>query len=243
VVEAAHGTSRALEEARRRQQVQDLFERYLTRGVAHLLLANPEHLKRGGTVREATVLFMDIREYARWAQQQPPERVMHEVNTLMDEIVPVVEGQRGWVVQYTGDGLLAVFGVPDPVEDHAQKAVAAGIGMVRVSRCRSAAREREGDKPLRVGCGIHTGKVAFGNRGGASRLEVAVVGDTVNVAARLEQLNKEEALNEGFASELIISQETRDRLGSLPPLRGPFQMAIKGHAEPMTIYQVQVCDE
>src|SRR5260370_10798712 len=114
------------------------------------LLGHPGHLRMGGVEGEASVLFLDIRGYTTASQGRSPAAVMDELNAFFAATVPVVEQREGLVLQYTGDGLLAVFGGPRPLADHAQAAVDAAIGMVRVSRRLSAARAATGGKSLRV---------------------------------------------------------------------------------------------
>ena len=113
------------------------------------------------------------------------------------------------------------------------------MAIVRISREGLA----DSSLPARVGCSLHSGLVAIGNRGGPGRIEFAVVGDTVNVAARLEELNKAPRLNEEFPSEIVISAATYERLVDPPPVRGPFEFPIRGRREPLRVYQVRVSDE
>jgi adenylate cyclase len=234
---------RAMAELRRRLRIQGLFERYMPRAVADDLLRHPAHLRMGGTELEASILFLDIRGFTALSQGRAPTAVMDELNELFAEIVPVIDRCGGLLFKYTGDGLLAVFGAPQPLENHAEAAVKAAAEIVEVSRRLSASRVLGGGKAVRVGCGINSGLVVCGNLGREERVEYTVIGDTVNLAARLEELNKAPELNTEFPSEVVISGATYDRLSDPPPVRGPFELAIRGRQGPLRLYQVNIPHE
>jgi class 3 adenylate cyclase len=206
-------------------------------------LRHPAHLKLGGVECEASVLFVDIRGFSAMAQRQSPSAVLGELNQFFAAIVPVIDACGGLVLEYTGDGLLALFGAPQRLENHAQAAVDAAIGIVHASRRMSAERRGEGGRPLRIGCGINSGPVVCGNLGWAQRSQFAAIGDTTNVAARLEELNKAPLLNDEFPSEIVISEATFTQLTTAPPVRGPFPVEIRGRQGQMRIYQVRVSNE
>lgn len=240
---AGHHLARSLEEAHRRQWIQGLFGRYVTPDIVDYLLRHPSHLQLGGEECEASVLFLDIRGFTAYSQGRPPAAVMDELNELFREIVPAIERCGGLLYKYTGDGLLAVFGAPRPVANHAQAAVDAASEIVRLSRRISTVRVSAGRQPVRVGCGVNSGLVVCGNLGDLSRAEYTVIGDTVNLAARLEELNKAPELNAEGPSQVVISRETYDRLAQPPPTRGPFELTIRGREGRLQVYQVQIHDE
>jgi adenylate cyclase len=238
-----HHVARSVEETRRRRHIQHLFGRYVTPDIVEYLLRHPSHLQLGGEEREVSVLFIDIRGHTAASQRRKPSVVLAELNELFCRIVPVIQRHGGLIYGFRGDGFLAVFGAPRPLEDHAQAAVEAAIDAVRGTRRISADRVQAGGKPVRIGCAVHSGLVVCGNLGGVERAEFTVIGDTVNTAARLEELNKSAELNADVPSEVVISQETCQLLRQRPPMRGPFSLAIRGREGQTLVHKVEVSDE
>src|SRR5262249_17292180 len=153
---AGHHTGRSVEEARRRRWIQGVFGRYISTEIVTDLLRHPEHLDLGGVEREVSVLFLDIRGYTRFAHGRSPTAVMEALNAFFGVVAPVIDRCQGLILEYTGDGLLAVFGAPTPLPHHAQAAVAAAIGIVQASRhSLGSASELGPDRSsFRVGCGV-----------------------------------------------------------------------------------------
>ena len=160
-----------------RERIREFFGTYVDRDVA-------EHILRGGESLEAdevevTLMFVDVRSFTAFAERLPPIDVVAALNRLFERIVPLVHRHGGHVDKYAGDGLLAVFGAPRRHGDHADRAVTAAFEI-------SEAVRDEFDDALSVGVGLNSGPVVAGNIGGAGRLEFSVIGDAVNVAARVE---------------------------------------------------------
>ena len=147
-----------------------------------------------------TVLFADVRAFTSYSEGVAPTEAVALLNTLFDVIVPVLHEHDGHANHYLGDGLLAIFGAPNPLERHADAAVEAAIEIQR--RVKTVF-----GTSLRLGIGINTGPVIAGTVGGGGRHEFTVIGDTVNVAARVEQLTKEtgDAILIGEATRLALS--------------------------------------
>lgn len=228
----AHYGVRSMEEARRQRWLQNLFGRYVSRGILEHLLRSPAHLELGGEEREVSVLFVDIRGFTAYSEGRRPAAVLQDLNAFFEVIVPVVDEHGGLLYKYTGDGLLAVFGAPQALPHHPQAAVDAAIEITRAGR-------RLG---TRVGCAINSGVVVCGNIGVAARSEYTVVGDTVNLAARLEEFNKLLELNTEFASEVLMSEQTYEQLPNPPPARGPFEFQVRGREARVRVYQVRPPD-
>jgi adenylate cyclase len=237
---SGYHTARSVEEARRRLWLQGVFGRFVTPEIVTHFMQHPEALELGGVEFEVTVMFLDLRGHTTAAQGRSPAGVLEELNVFFGEVVPAIDRYGGLVLGYRGDGLLAVFGAPRILQNHAPAAVAAAIVIARASRQISAARCAAGEAPVRLGCGINTGRVVAGNIGAYERSEYTVIGDAVNVAARLEGLNKEPVLNDEFPSEVVISQATYDCLTDPPPTRGPFEFEIRGREGRMRVYQVRI---
>ena len=178
----------------KRTRIQQIFGRYVPAQVA-------EQLIEGGQLapqqREASIIFADIEGFTRLSEALPPARVIGLLNHFFGAATAIIDERGGVVVNHVGDGLIAAFNAPLPVEGHARRAVDAACGLL------SLAAEREfGGHRLRLRIGVATGPVAAGTVGGAERQTYTLYGDTVNLAQRLEQLNKE------FATDCLICGAT-----------------------------------
>jgi adenylate cyclase len=223
-----HHTVRSLQESAQRRRVESVFGRYVSPEIRDYLLRAPERLKPGGMEGDATVLFFDIRGSVSFAEHRAPADVIAALNGLFEAIVPVLDANGGLLYRYTGDGFLAVFGAPIPLPDHAQRATETAMEIVRMVHGLNA---RGGEQPpWRVGCGVHSGPLIYGNLGVAQRLEFTVIGDVVNLAARLEGLNKT------FGSEVVLSANTAKSLETPLGLYGPEAMAVAGRDEKIAVY-------
>ncbi|OBF42212.1 cyclase [Mycobacterium sp. ACS1612] len=165
-----------------RQRLQAAFGTYVDPALAARLLEQGDDVFTGER-REVTVMFIDIRDFTPFAESHTAEDTVARLNSLFAIVVPAVVDAGGHVNKFLGDGALAVFGAPNDLADHADAAVGAAVLIHRL------VAERFGGE-LRIGIGINTGKVIAGTIGGGSKLEFTLIGDTVNVAARVEQLTK-----------------------------------------------------
>jgi adenylate cyclase len=177
-----------------RQRLHEAFGRYVDPALTDRVLRDGVDL--AGEDVEVTLLFMDVRDFTAWAEHADPRAVVSRLNELFEALVPVVLAHGGHVSKFIGDGLLAVFGAPDRLPDHAARAVAAGCEMVALVRSRYG-------ETLRVGVGINTGSVVAGTIGGGGRLDFTVIGDAVNTAARVE------AATRLTGDDLLITGATR----------------------------------
>jgi adenylate cyclase len=235
--------ARAVAEADRRRRLLGLFGRYVSTEVVAHLLQHPAHLELGGEEREVSVLFVDIRGHTTASERRAPAVVLQELNAFFGQVVPVIDQYGGLVLNYEGDGLLAVFGAPRSLPNHAQAAVEAALAIVRVNRRRRADPDSPAGARVRIGCGINSGLAVCGNLGEAARSQYSIVGDTVNVASRLQELNKLPELNTEFPSEVVMSAATFGALERQPPARGPFEFAIRGREGAVCVYQARIDDD
>ncbi len=193
---------------RERKYVRSAFQRYLPPEVVEQIAADPTRLRLGGETRETTVLFSDVRDFTARAETMDAEGVVRFLNALHTPLTAAVLAQGGTVDKYIGDGLMAFWNAPLDAPDHADRACAAALAMQEAALDLDArmAREAEADGtkhlPVRIGIGLSTGLAFVGNMGSEQRLEYSMVGDTVNVAARLEAGTKE------MGAPILVSEAT-----------------------------------
>ncbi|MDP2340504.1 MAG: adenylate/guanylate cyclase domain-containing protein [Deltaproteobacteria bacterium] len=221
--------------------IKDTFSRYVSPAVVDALVADPTRLQLGGDLKDVTVLFTDIRGYSTLSEQMTPTETITLLNRYFEGVSNVILERDGMINEFEGDGILAVFGAPLDMVDHADRAIEAALAMLEAVDVLNVEWEKDGtaekwkrvglDK-LRVRIGIHSGPVVAGNVGTSKRIKYAIIGDTVNTAARVEGLNKE--LN----TTILCTEATVSRLHRLKERvrqdHGSHQ--VKGKAEPVHVY-------
>ena len=212
-----------------REKIRDIMNKVVSPQVAHQLLQRGVTL--GGEEREVSVLFADIRGFTSISETLSPPELLQLLNAYLGRMSRVIEGEQGVIDKYIGDEVMAIFGAPLSFADHAVRAVAAGVGMLRELRRFNA--EEGHASPLRIGIGIATGPVIAGNAGSPERLNYTVLGDTVNVASRLQGLTKE------YGVPLILSGATYERVATVFPCRWLGKVAVRGRQQETTLYTVE----
>jgi adenylate cyclase len=209
-----------------RERIRDAFGTYLDKDVAGFILSG--RFPDGGVEVEVSIMFCDVPGFTSFAEGVSAPEVVSSLNALFELLVPIVGRHGGHVDKFIGDGLLAVFGAPEGFPDHADRALAAGIEILDALAREPAA--------LDVCVGINTGRVVAGSIGGAGRLNFSVIGDAVNVAARVE------AATRGTGDSLLLTRATRDALlrPALVSSRGTIE--LKGKAEGVEVF-APVSDE
>ena len=214
---------------RQEEVIRRLFSLYVTPEVAQHAIKHGAEL--GGQMTEATVLFSDIRGFTSLSERMRPASLLALLNRYFDRMSDVIVDHGGFVNKFGGDSLLAVFGTPlNPIEDHPCQAIqAAGEMLVTLERFN---REQEGlgEPRIRIGIGIATGPVVAGNVGSTERLEYTVIGDTVNLASRLEEMTKD------LAPSILVSASTADLIAGRLPLTPIDQIDIRGKQAPVLVY-------
>jgi adenylate cyclase len=216
---------------RREAMVRDLFGQYVSPEVARLAIEQEGHLQ--GQVIRCTVLFADIRRFTALAEVLPPTRLIGTLNRYFERMLAAVEEEGGIVNKFGGDSLLAIFGSPlNPSEDHATRAVRAAQRM-RIALEAFNREQRAAEMPeLIVGCGVATGEVVAGNVGSTRKLEYTVIGDPVNLAARLQELSPE------LGASILVSDETAKAASDVGVLRSLGEIAVRGRAERVEVFAV-----
>jgi adenylate cyclase len=213
-----------------RARIKDTFGRFVSHEVAEAVLSG--NVPLGGERRHVTILFQDIRGFTKLSESLDPAATLKLLNRFFTEVVAAVEAEGGVVKQFTGDGVMALFGAPQPHPDHVERAVRAGLGIVARLAGLNAELGRQEIAPLVIGVGIDSGEVVAGLIGPDSRVEYGVVGDAVNLANRVESLTKE------LRATVLVSRGIADRLGSAF-LRGrATALPIKGRAEPLEVVEI-----
>lgn len=211
-----------------REFIKETFGKYVSEEVRDEVLSRDIPLD--GEVRDVSVLFADLRNFTPLVEQTKPQRVVRIINRYFQEMEAAIRAQGGLVLQFIGDEIEAVFGAPIHLADHATKAMIAAMDMNLGLNAVNRVFADRGHAPLQHGIGIHSGKVVAANIGSPARLSYALVGDTVNVASRLQDANKQ------HGTRVIISAETHQRLTRDFPLRILPKTALKGKSEPMDLF-------
>lgn len=186
--------------------------------------------------REVTVLFADLRGFTTYSESRPPEAVLALLDDFFGRMTQVVQGHGGSVNKFLGDGLLALWGAPEPQTDHPQRAVKAARDMQKVMAEIREAQQAAGDPPLRLGVGVHTGEVAAGMLGGGPQSEYTVIGDAVNLASRIEGLTRVHDV------DVLVSDTTWQRLDGRFPGRRVGEAQVKGRRAPVVVHALDLAE-
>ncbi|AKT37271.1 adenylate/guanylate cyclase domain-containing protein [Chondromyces crocatus] len=209
-----------------RNRVVNLFGQHVSAAVVDDLLARKAGAQ--SEVRKVCVMFLDIRNFTAFAEQRSPEEVVAYLNSVFEFMIESVNEHRGIVNKFLGDGFMAVFGAPLSDPDYCRNAVAAGLEIVAKIEARVASGEIP---PTRVGIALHAGEAVVGNVGSTMRKEYTVIGDVVNVASRVEALNKE------LGSQLLVTERVWEASGK-PTADVTPPMSVRGRKEPLRLFQL-----
>ena len=218
----------SFESIQERNEMANIFGQHVSPVVVEKLLHQEKELST--EMREVCVMFLDIRNFTTFSENHLPEKTVDFLNQLFEPMIDIVNGHQGIINKFLGDGFLAVFGAPFSEGHDSQNAVNAAQEIVEKVKQKIA----QGDiPPIRIGIGLHTGHVVTGNVGSSQRKEYTVIGDVVNLASRIEQLNKT------FGSQLLISSTVWEAIGKNIDTaieKGP--VYVKGRTQAVQIYQI-----
>ncbi len=204
-----------------RERLRTAFGSYVSPDVADRVMAEGELLE--GEDVEVTVLFVDICDFTSFAENSTARETVTYLNDFFGLVVPIVEKHGGHANKFIGDGVMAVFGAPERFRDHASRALAAGCEI-------AASVDARYSGALRVGIGLNSGPVSVGSVGGGGRLEFTVIGDTVNVASRVEHLTRE------TGDRVLLTEATRCLLDGSLDVEPRGEVALKGKADLIPVY-------
>jgi adenylate cyclase len=223
---------RGLTEEREKRKIRDTFARYVTQQVVEEILGNPEAMELGGKRKECTILFSDIRGFTTMSEKMPPEEVVSILNEYFNVMVKTIFEYGGTLDKFIGDAIMAVWGAPVSHPDDPKRAVLCALQMRDELKKLQRKWKEEGKPVFDTGIGINTGEVVVGNIGSVERMDYTVIGDNVNLASRLESLNKE------YKSNILISEMTYQKVKDIVEVRRIEEVQVKGKTEKVMIYEV-----
>jgi adenylate cyclase len=224
-------SARAHERVKRETLAHAAFARFMPEHIIKELVECPEKFHLGGTNKRITVLFCDVRGFARLAHRAQPETIVDLLNILFTEMAAEIFKHQGTLNKYLGDGLMALFGAPVGGDTDAVNAVAAAIGMQRRVKHVNLQLAARNLPKVTLGIGINTGEATVGCIGAEQRSEYTAIGDAVNIASRLEGIAQ--------PGQILVTRETVSELGDQFSLSDPWMVEVKHIDEPVEIYSVK----
>jgi adenylate cyclase len=215
---------------REKEMIKRAFTRYVAREVVEEVLKDPENMVLSGERREVTVLFCDIRGFTPLSERLAPEEVVALLNEFYTLMIETTFKNDGTLDKFLGDAVMSIFGAPIAHPDHALRAVRTALAMQAGVRGLNESRAAKGKEPITVGIGVSAGEVVAGTVGTEERMEYTVIGDSVNLASRLE--------SSAVPGQILISQRTLDKVHDLVRVRGLGLIKVKGKEEEVGVYEV-----
>jgi class 3 adenylate cyclase/HAMP domain-containing protein len=215
----------------KRDFIRDTFGRYVTQEVVKKLLESREALEMGGETRELSMLMSDLRGFTALTADMDPEQVIIFLNRYLGKMIEVLLEYRAIIDEILGDGILAFFGAPEPLEDHPSQAVACALAMQSAMTEINRLNEADGLPHLQMGIAINTGLVVVGNIGSEKRAKYSVVGSQVNFTSRMESYS--------VGGQVLISTSTYERVRHLVEVQGTMEVQMKGVPLPATLYDIR----
>ena len=223
---------RYVTEEREKKKVRGAFQYYLTASVVNEILKDPSKLKLGGDKKNLSVMFSDIRGFTSISEKLTPEELVQLLNEYLTAMTDIVFKYDGLLDKYIGDAIMAVFGAPLDQPDHASRACRTAIEMMTELQRLRKKWAAEGRPDVNIGVGINTGDMVVGNMGSQMRFDYTVMGDSVNLASRLEGTNKE------YGTNIIISEFTHEQIKDEFFCRELDAVQVKGKKLPVRIFEL-----
>ncbi|MGI9641896.1 MAG: GAF domain-containing protein [Acidimicrobiia bacterium] len=220
-----------LENISNEKRIRSTMARYMDPAVADQVVRSDQDIL-GGKSTTATLLFSDIRGFTPLTEQLGPQATVSMLNEYFTLMVDCIQAERGMLDKFIGDAIMAAFGLPQPGEDDEDRAVRCSIAMIRALDQWNQKRLVDGVPPVDMGIGLNTDKVVVGNIGSPKRMDFTVIGDGVNLAARLESACKQ------YNARILISDSTLGRLKGVYRTREVDHVVVKGKTEPVGVHEV-----
>jgi adenylate cyclase len=219
-------------EQQRKRELQAVFGSYVAPGVVDLLLRDPTAIRLGGEKKELTALFSDLAGFTDLSERIPPEHLLAVVNLYLQEVSDALLASGAYIDKYIGDAVMAVFGAPQPLPDHAAAACEGALAAQRVLAGLNPRFERDYGCTLHMRIGVNTGDMIVGNMGSERKRNYTVLGDAVNLASRLEAANKE------FGTSILLGETTARRVQDRFATRPLTRLAVKGKHEAVEVHEL-----
>jgi adenylate cyclase len=231
-----HTAQVVVTERREKSRVRKVFAQYVAKSVVDDMLAKGDTPKFGGERRELTVLFSDVRGFTTFCEHHDAEAVVQRLNEYLTSMVDVVLVNQGTLDKFVGDELMAVFGAPLHFKEHAEKACVTACEMITRLRSMQKQWSLDGKETFNIGIGINTGTMIVGNLGSQQLFDYTVIGDEVNLGARLEGTNKQ------YGTSIIISEFTYAQVKNKARVRELDLVKVKGKQKPVKIYELRAME-
>jgi len=231
LADAINHMAKGLEE---HERVKLNFVRYVSKHVLEKILASDTTPALKGERRKITVLFSDIREFTQLAERLDPEEIVSLLNEYLDHMLRVIFEHNGTLDKFIGDGLMVEFGAPLEDIEQEKHALQTAVAMQSELKKLNAKWAQQGRPNLKMGIGVHTGFAIVGNIGSEKRMEYTAIGDTVNVASRLEQATK------SFKTSILLSETTKLGAQGLYPYKSLGPIALPGRTQPVDAYTIEL---
>ncbi|MDP3444071.1 MAG: adenylate/guanylate cyclase domain-containing protein, partial [Ignavibacteria bacterium] len=212
--------------------IKGMFSTYVSKDVVNELLNNPDKLKLGGERKNVTVLFSDIVGFTTFSEGKQPEKLVLFINEYLNEMTDIILINEGTLDKYLGDAIMAFWGAPLELKDHAYKACLTALEMQKSTNEISKRWISSGEQPLKIRIGINSGEVIVGNMGGVKRFDYTVMGDNVNLASRLEGANKQ------YNSKIMIGESTYEFIKEKFLVRELDLIRVKGKMKPTKVFEL-----
>lgn len=224
--------SKVLTEEENVKYIRNTFSKFVSKDIVNVMLSNPEAIKLGGANKEITVFFSDIRGFTSISENLSPENLVLLLNEYLSSMSEIVIDYKGTIDKYMGDAIMAFWGAPLELKDHAYYACVAALKQLAVLKELQVKWAEQGRQIINIGIGLNTGNAVAGNMGSSHRLDYTLMGDTVNLGSRLEGTNKV------YGTRIIISEYTYAHVKDRVVTRELDSIRVKGKKEPVTIYEL-----
>ncbi len=224
-------------EGQQKRYLKGAFRQYLSPAFIEQLIAHPERLSLGGERREITMFFSDVQGFTTISEKLPAEELSKLLNDYLSPMTDIIQEEGGTIDKYEGDAIIAFWNAPLQQEDHAVRGVRAALRcQARLAELRPQFRERIG-RDMLVRIGMNSGPASVGNFGSKTRFDYTMLGDQVNLAARLEGINKQ------FGTFIMISGATREKIAGAFPARELSRVGVVGRSEPVVVFEPMLPEE